>query len=276
LKKVLFNILCFAVALFIGLDAFAFNRLDYEASNRQESGYFKSNVDYMRNLLELMSSRLEHVNIRKKDMDKFIFAHRYASKLNIDKEMLIEVYEFIENDSSIDFDDGIILGATARIESRWNTLALSQDSYDIGLVQTRCKSVGSTVCKEPYSFRKAKYTEEELKKYDKVFSLQTQLGWFRNHINILKYHYRKIGGKFRTRFNSKYSDVDYKYMTLYPGYLVKRFSKVRQKRIDMIERYIKRYKKAELIFELGLQDDIKVELKEHFTHKKFTILRKLK
>ena len=223
---------------------------------------------------------------RDKRLERYIFAQRYASKLNINREMLVELYEFAIQDPVITLADTVVMGATARIESRWIPSALSPDRCDLGVFQTRCKSLGE-VCDKKYNFKKGKNncseeslilhaTQNFLQNKEPISEFSTQLQWFKSHMLLMQKHYKTLKKKINNiAFDKKLSKkYNYKYMVLYPGYSDNLYT-IRTKRIQLIEEYIARYQRGLYLWDKGQTKKALMEFKEnpHFIHSKFTAYR---
>lgn len=239
--------------------------------------------------MEKQQRRLSQIPKTNEKLERFIFAHRYASKINLDRKMLVELYNFAIEDPIITLSDTVIMGATARVESRWIPSAISNDGCDLGVFQTRCKSLGD-VCEEKYKFKKngkscnkdalsVFTTNNVLNSREPISDFHTQMVWFKRHIQVMRKHYKYLKKRINNiHFNKKLSkQYDYKYMVLYPGYADDLYT-IRTKRIEAIETYIERYEKGLYLYRKNKINIAKKKFidKEHFIYSKFTAYRYVK
>ncbi len=182
-------------------------------------------------------------------LSKFKYAHRFATKYHINDKILEDLYYALGDRDLLQDSFSVLMGATITIESKWDRFALAPSGYDVGLFQLNYRTRKS-ICNVESRYPKHKYKTNKINIED--FDVETNLDCYIKINNKMKMYYKFTKNKkFRhininNKLNNKYSYAHHVW-----------YNPKRQLRIDKIERYIHRYNKGELLYDLGLPLTVK-------------------
>ena len=177
-------------------------------------------------------------------LSKFKYAHRYATGYHIKDRILEDLYYALDNRRLLQDDFSVLMGATIDIESRWDRFALAPSGYDVGLFQLNYRTRKS-ICNVKSRYPNNKYHVNKINIKD--FDIETNLDCYIKINNKMKLYYKLTKHKkFRhininNKLNNKYSYAHHVW-----------YNPKRQLRINKIEKYIVKYNKGELLYDLGL------------------------